>query len=102
MGFEEVQRGFLSDRKGKVNPCRGTEGRKGTGTNSGKSGTTDLESEGIRSRTESTRRCVRLETVTETRRSSARNAFVAQTVYLYDALHLHKYECMSRRFVAPR
>ena len=39
VGFEGVQRGFLSDSKGKVIPCRETEDRKDTGTDSGKSGT---------------------------------------------------------------
>ena len=32
---EWVQKGFLSERKGKVIPCRWTENRKGAGTNSG-------------------------------------------------------------------
>ena len=36
--FEGVQRGFPSERKGKVIPCRGAEDRKGAGTDSGKSG----------------------------------------------------------------
>ena len=39
VGFEGVQRGFLSDRKGKDIPCRGAVDRKGSGTESGKSGT---------------------------------------------------------------
>ena len=30
--FEGVQRGFLSERKGKDIPCRWTENRKGAGT----------------------------------------------------------------------
>ena len=34
---EGVQRGFLSERKWKVIPCREAEDGKGTGTNSGKS-----------------------------------------------------------------
>ena len=34
---------FLSERKGKVIPCRGSEDRKGAGTNSGDSGTRNLE-----------------------------------------------------------
>ena len=53
VSFEGVQRGFLSDRKGKVIPCRGTENRKGAGTNSGKSDTKNLEAESIRRRAES-------------------------------------------------
>ena len=51
--FEGAQRGFLSERKGKVYPCRGAEDRKGAGTNSGKSGTRNPEAEKIRCRTES-------------------------------------------------
>ena len=31
---EEVQGRLLSERKGKIIPCRGTEARKGTGTDS--------------------------------------------------------------------
>ena len=34
--FEGVQRGFLSERKGKVIPGRGAEDEKGAGTNSAK------------------------------------------------------------------
>ena len=34
---------FLSERKGKVVPHTGAEGRKGAGTNSGDSGTRNLE-----------------------------------------------------------
>ena len=41
--YEGVQRGFLSERKGKANPCRGAEDRKSAGTNSGNSGTTPTE-----------------------------------------------------------
>ena len=55
---------FLSERKGKVFPCRWIEHRKGTGTNSGESGERNLEAESIRSRAESTRGCVKLKTVT--------------------------------------
>ena len=50
---EGVQREFLSERKGKVIPCRGAEDRKGAGTNSGKSGTRNPEAESIRCRAES-------------------------------------------------
>ena len=78
-----IQGGFLSERKGKVTPCRWTEDRKGAGTNSGKSGARNLEAESIRSRAESTTRgCVKLNTITEIRRSSARDTFIAQSVYL--------------------
>ena len=51
--FAGVQREFLSERKGKVIPCRWAEDRKVTGTNSGKSGTRNPEAESIRSRAES-------------------------------------------------
>ena len=55
---------FLSERKGKVIPCRRTENRKGAGTNSGQSGARNLEAENIRSGAESTGGCVKLKTVT--------------------------------------
>ena len=45
-----IQGGFLSERKGKVTPCRWTEDRKGVRTNSGESDTRNLEAESIRSR----------------------------------------------------
>ena len=54
VGFEGVQRGFLSDRKGKVIPYRGAEDGKGTGTNRRKSGTRDLKVDSITRRAEST------------------------------------------------
>ena len=54
VGSEGGQRGFLSERKGKVIPCRGTEDRKGTGTNSRKCYTRNLEAESIKRRAEST------------------------------------------------
>ena len=53
-----VQRGFLSEGKGKVIPCRRTENRNGAGTNSGESGARNLEAESIRSRAESAGGCV--------------------------------------------
>ena len=65
VGFQSVQRGFLSERKGKIVPFRGAEYGKGTRTNSGKSDTGNLEAESIRSRAESTRGRVKLKTVTE-------------------------------------
>ena len=46
------------------------------------SGVRKLEAESIRSRAESTGRCVKLKTVTEIRRSSARDTFVAVSVYV--------------------
>ena len=56
---------FLSERKGKVIPCRWAENRKGAGTNSGESGVRNLEAESIRSGAKSTGGCVKLKTVTE-------------------------------------
>ena len=52
------------------------------GTNSGESGARNHEAESIRSGTESTGGCVKLKAVTEIRRSSARNTFIAESVYL--------------------
>ena len=37
--FEEIQREFLLERKGKVSPSKGVDDRNSTGTTSGKSGT---------------------------------------------------------------
>ena len=53
----------------KVSPCRGAEDGKGSGTNSKKSGTKNLEAESIRSRAESTERCVKMKTVVQTSQS---------------------------------
>ena len=81
--FEGVQRGFLSERKGKVIPCRGAEDRKGAGTNRKKPDRRNLEAESIRSRAERTGRYVKLKTATETRQSSACGTFLlAESVYL--------------------
>ena len=78
VGFEVVQRGFLSVRKRKVIPYRGAEDEKGTETNSGKSDARNLEHDSITSRTESMEGCEKLETVTNIRRSSARNTSIAE------------------------
>ena len=53
-------------------------------TNSGKSGTRNLEIEtdSIRGRAQSTGMCVRLKTETEVRRSSAHDTLIAESVYL--------------------
>ena len=56
--------------------------RKGVGTNSGESNARNLEVVSIRSRVVSTGGCVKLKTVTELRRSSARDTFIADCVYL--------------------
>ena len=55
---------------------------KGAGTNSGESGARNLEAESIRNGAESTGRRVKLKTVQEIRRSSARDTFIAESVYL--------------------
>ena len=68
--------------KGKVIPCWWTENGKGAGTNSGESGARNLETESIRSGAESTGGCVKLKTVTEIKRSSARDTVIAERVYL--------------------
>ena len=57
-----------------------TENRKGAGTSSGKSGARNLEAESIISGAERARGCVKLKTVTEIRRSSARDTFIAESV----------------------
>ena len=57
--FESVPRGFLSERKGTVIPCRWTGNRKGAGTSRGESGARNLEAESIRSRAETTGGCVK-------------------------------------------
>ena len=51
------------------------------GTDSGKSGARNLEAESIRGRAESTGGCVQRKTVTEVRRSSARDTFIAESVH---------------------
>ena len=53
------------DRKVQVIPCRWTENRKGTGTNSEESDARNLEAESIRSGVASPGGCVKLKTVTE-------------------------------------
>ena len=74
---EGDRRGFPSDRK-RVVPCRGAEDRKVAGTDSERPGIGIPENESIRSRAESTRRCVRLMTVTEIRRRIAQNTLIAE------------------------
>ena len=58
------------------------QNRKGAETNREESGARNLEAESIRSGAESTGGCVKLKTVTEIRRSSARDTFIAESVYL--------------------
>ena len=60
VGFEWVLRGFLSERKGMVIPCRGAENGHGIRTNSRQFDTRNLEAESIRSRLVSMRGYVKL------------------------------------------
>ncbi len=76
--MKESRQGFCR-REGKVVPCRGAEDRKELGTNSGKSIMRNPETESMRRRAESTGGCVNLNTVTEIRRSSARDTFIAES-----------------------
>ena len=68
--------------EGEVVPCGWTKNRKGVETSSGESGARNLEAESIRSRAESTGGRVKLMTVTDIRRSSICDAFIAESVYL--------------------
>ena len=70
--MNESRGGFCRRRRG-----RWTENKKGAGTNSGESGARNLEAEIIRSGGR-----VKLKSVTEIRRSSARDTFIAESVYL--------------------
>ena len=56
--------------------------QKRRGTNSGESGVSNLEAESIRGRAESTGGCAKMKTVTDIRRSSSRDTFIAESVYL--------------------
>ena len=69
------------EREGKVLLCRGDKHRKGAVTNRGKSGSRNLGAESTRSRAESTGGCVKLSTVTDITRNSARDTFIADSVY---------------------
>ena len=79
--LERVQKGFLSERKGKVILCKWIENRKGAGANSEESGARDLEAESMRSRAESTGGCVKLNILTDIRRSSASGTLIVESVY---------------------
>ena len=77
--FEGVQTGIHLERKGELGHSIQTDRRrKGARTNSGQSGKTNLEAESIRSRAESTGGCVKLKTVTEIRRNSVCDTFIAE------------------------
>ena len=89
---------FLWERK-MVTPCIWTENRKGAGTNSEESGARNLEAESIRSRAETTGWCVKLKTVPEIRQNSARDTFIAESVYLVlnPLLHWEPMERLKQR-----
>ena len=57
----EVFFSFSENRKGKVIPYRGTEDRKGAGTNSGESGARTQETESVRNRAEECNRVCKVE-----------------------------------------
>ena len=74
------------EREGKVLLCKGAKHRKGAATNREKSGSRNLGAESTRSRAESTGGCVKLNTVklntvTDITRNSARDTFIADSVY---------------------
>ena len=54
--FEGVQRGFLSEMKGKVILLKGSEDRNGAATNSEKPGAKNQETESTRSRSKQSQR----------------------------------------------
>ena len=59
----ESREGFCPNGRGRsFHVARGTEDRKGAGTNSGESGTRSLEGASVRSRAENTEVCVKLKT----------------------------------------
>ena len=47
-----IQGGFVSERKGKVIPCRWTEDRKGAGTDSREPGARGLQARSVRAQTQ--------------------------------------------------
>ena len=61
VGFQRVERGFLSEKKGKAIPLKAKDG-KGTRIKGEKPDTVNLESESIKGRAESTGGCVKLKT----------------------------------------
>ena len=61
-GSEGAQWRFFEDKR-EVIPCRGVEGRKDAGTNSGKSGMMNLVAESISSRVKSMGVCVKLKSL---------------------------------------
>ena len=79
--------------------------QKKRGTNSGESGARNLEAESIRRRAESTGGCVKLKTVTEIRRSSARDTckaesgyFVLNSLLYWEPVEKLKYRCGNVSF----
>ena len=72
LDFSEFMEGFF---------WRGNGRSKGAGTDSGKSGTRNLEANGIRSRAENMGGNVKPTTVTELRLSSVHDTFTAESVH---------------------
>ena len=79
--MNESREGFCRRGRGRSFHVDGPK-TKGAGTNSGEFGARNLEAESIRSGVESTGGRVKLKTVTEIRRSSARDTFITESVYL--------------------
>ena len=88
---KDMSRQGFCRREGKVVPCRGAEDRKGLGINNGKSvmRNPETETESMRGRAESTGGSVNLNTVTEIRRSSGRDTFIAKST----VFPLHRILC---------
>ena len=88
---KDMSRQGFCRREGKVVPCRGAEDRKGLGISSGKSvmRNPETETESMRGRAESTGGSVNLNTVTEIRRSSGRDTFIAKST----VFPLHRILC---------
>ena len=80
LDLNESREGFCRRGRGRSFHVDGRN-RKGAGTNNGESGARNLEAESIRSGAESTGGHIKLKTVKEIRRSSARDTFIANSVY---------------------
>ena len=81
LDLDESREGFSRRGRGRSFHVEGPK-TKGAGTNSGESGARNLEAESIRSGAERTGGHVKWKTVTEIRRSSVRDIFIAESVYL--------------------
>ena len=78
LNLNESREGFCWIGTGWSFHVDGPKNGKGAATNSGHSGARNLDTESLRSRAESTGGCVKLKTVTEIRRSSAHDTFIAE------------------------